>query len=113
MGKYIDPESMTLEQLNDELEKSFAQWENLRSHGGSDPFYPDGVNMNLVRNHIIWWKKHMEAKMQDGQTSMFDVAGAYIIPTPPKVPDNYVAPASEHCHRFDDNPFWPNVVYEI
>ena len=113
MSKYIAPENMTLEQLNAELEKSYSQWENLRTHGGSDPFYPDGVGMNLVRNHIIWWKKHIEEKMQEGQTSMFDTAGAYSRPTPQKVPDNYVVPGSPHFHRFDDNPFWPNVVYEI
>ena len=33
--------------------KECAIWENLRVRGGQDPFYPDGVNMNLTRNHAI------------------------------------------------------------
>ena len=39
-----------------ELEKSYACWDHLKEYGGSDPFWPDGVSMNLVRNHIIYVK---------------------------------------------------------
>lgn len=47
------------ENLAGELAESFAQWENLKEHGGSDPFYADGTNMNLVRNHIMYYKNRM------------------------------------------------------
>ena len=40
----------------EELEKAYAQWQRLYENGGSDPFWPDGVNLNLVRNHIIYYK---------------------------------------------------------
>lgn len=41
------------EDFSAELVKSFERWEHLKEYGGSDPFYSDGVNMNLVRNHIV------------------------------------------------------------
>ena len=44
----------------EELEKAYAQWESLYQQGGSDPFYPDGVNLNLVRNHILYFKRQIE-----------------------------------------------------
>lgn len=44
----------------EELEKSYAQWQQLYEHGGSDPFWPDGVNLDLVRNHIIYFKGQIE-----------------------------------------------------
>jgi len=44
----------------DELEKSYARWRNLYENDGSDPFWPDGVNLNLVRNHIIYYKRQIE-----------------------------------------------------
>lgn len=47
------------ENLAEELEKSFERWEHLKEHGGSDPFYADGTNMNLVRNHIMYYKNKM------------------------------------------------------
>lgn len=34
--------------------ESWNQWQNLHKHGGSDPFWSDGVNMNLVRNHMLY-----------------------------------------------------------
>lgn len=42
--------------LKEELEESFQRWDNELYSGGSDPYYSDGVNMNLLRNHIIAYK---------------------------------------------------------
>lgn len=42
----------TVESLVAQIKDSFKQWEEIRKHGCNDPFYPDGTNMNLVRNHI-------------------------------------------------------------
>ena len=47
------------ENLAEELAKSFERWEYLKEHGGSDPFYADGGSMNLVRNHIMYYKNKM------------------------------------------------------
>ena len=48
------------ENLLEELKKAYAQWESLYKQGGSDPFYPDGVNLNLVRNRILYFKRQIE-----------------------------------------------------
>ena len=114
MGKYIAPEKMTLEQLRAELDKSYAEWERLLKEGGSDPFWPDGVNMNLVRNHIIWWKSHIQAKLQTEQLSMFDLSsGSDERPVPPVVNNNYVAPDGKYSNRFDNSPLGDAIVHEI
>ena len=43
-----------------ELIREYEHWEYLRKFGGSDPFYDDATNMNLVRNHIIYAQKQLE-----------------------------------------------------
>lgn len=42
------------------LKQSYARWQQLYANGGSDPFYEDGVNMNLERNNIIYYRKKLE-----------------------------------------------------
>lgn len=59
-------------------------------NGGSDPFYPDGVNLNLIRNHIIYYKRQLENELADG-----NFPEVYYKDTPPEVDMNYVARADE------------------
>ena len=49
-----------LEQLRFQIRQSIGQWRYIKEHGCQDPFWTDGVNMNLVRNHIIYDKRQME-----------------------------------------------------
>lgn len=70
----------------EELEKSYAQWQQLYEHGGSDPFWPDGVNLDLVRNHIIYFKGQIE------ETCPLCMADElYLRELPPEVDQNYMA----------------------
>ena len=48
--------------LLSELEKDFARWDHLYQHGGQDPCWADGVNLNLVRAHIIRRKQQIEGE---------------------------------------------------
>ena len=50
------PEKM-LENYRKDIQRELAHWHFLRDHGGQDPFWPDGVNMNLTRNHIIYARR--------------------------------------------------------
>lgn len=68
--------------------RSFANWENLRQYGGSDPFWPDGANMNLERNHIIYYKREIEAYCK---ANGVDFPAEYFTPTPSKVNQGYMA----------------------
>lgn len=78
------------ENLLDKLAKAYDQWENLQKQGGSDPFYPDGVNLNLIRNHILYYKQRIEEEQPlYKNTQMFQRA------LPPKVDDSYMARSEE------------------
>ena len=78
------------EAYDKELADEFAQWERYRVHGGQDPFYPDGVNMNLIRNHIIYYKIQIEKNMKPEE-----YPECYYRETPSEIDDSYMARADE------------------
>ena len=39
--------------------KEYEHWKTLRTNGGTDPNWSDGVNLNLVRTHIVCAKKEI------------------------------------------------------
>ena len=43
-------------ELCKEIRNEIDHWEDLNRNGCSDPFWSDGCNMNLTRNHIIYAK---------------------------------------------------------
>lgn len=78
------------EQLAEVIRESHEQWKRLWKNGGSDPFWPDGVNLNLVRNHIIYGRRLCEEELQEG-----DYPEEYYLPLPEKVPPNYMVKGDE------------------
>ena len=74
-----------------ELEKSYAQWDEVFTRGGSDPFWTDGVNLELVRNHIIYYKEQL-AKQEN---SLFGLPDIYYRELPPEIDPNYMARPDE------------------
>lgn len=50
-------------QLGKEIRDNLERYEYLRAHGGSDPFWSDGVNMNLCRNHAIYLRSRVETDL--------------------------------------------------
>lgn len=70
----------------EELEKAYAQWQRLYENGGSDPFWPDGVNLNLVRNHIIYYKGQIKETCP-----LYMADEIYLRDLPPEVDQNYMA----------------------
>ena len=67
--------------------KSFKRWEDLFTNGGSDPFHSDGVNLNLVRNHICYYKKQLKENNQ--------FPDIYYKDTPPEVDYNFMVRSDE------------------
>ncbi len=45
--------------LEKQLKDTLLRWERLRDEGGSDPFWTDGDNMNLLREQMIYLKKQI------------------------------------------------------
>ena len=94
------------EQLAEVIRESHEQWKRLRENGGNDPFWTDGVNLNLVRNHIIYGRRLCEEELQEG-----DYPEEYYLPLPEQVPPNYMVKsdeirrkASERMQSIKENP---------
>ena len=73
------------------LENDYARWDELFTKGGSDPSWADGVNLNLVRNQILYDKEQL-AKQEN---SLFGLPEAYYRETPPEVDIDYMARPDE------------------
>lgn len=69
------------------LKEDFLRWEHLSQYGGSDPFWSDGVNLNLVRDHIIHDKRELEKII----SSKEELPEIYYRETPPEVDAEYYA----------------------
>ncbi len=74
-----------------ELEKEYARWDEVFTKGGSDPFWTDGVNLSLMRSHIIHYKQQLE---KQGDT-LFGLPDVYYRETPPEVDCTYMARPDE------------------
>lgn len=73
-----------------ELQQSFDRWYDLYEHGGSDPLWEDGVNLNLVRNHILYYRRQLEE-----HPTLFGFPDAYYKDVPPVVDNSYMARSDE------------------
>lgn len=109
-------QNVKLEDLVKNLEKSFQHWQDIYEHGCYDPFWADGVNLNLVRNHILSYKKQIEELLEGkkiGQTTLFPSSypDVYYKPTPEEVSYDYMAQpdkirsrATEQLAMFEQDP---------
>ncbi|MCB6416603.1 hypothetical protein LI221_16345 [Faecalimonas umbilicata] len=77
-----------LENCKNGITDSILKWTELNTYGGSDPCWNDGYNMNLVRNHILYYRKKIE---QLCETLDCALPTEYYLPIPPVVPDSYMA----------------------
>lgn len=82
-----------VEELYQKLEESYDRWNDLYTHGGSDPFWPDGVNLNLIRNHISHYKSQIQ------QIEGAEQREVLFRPLPEKVDKDYMADAEGIRHR--------------
>ena len=86
MAKRVTKEEWTKDRLSKLLIESRERWADLYENGGSDPFWPDGVNLNLVRNHILWYRHQIEEHL-----SPENYPECYHRPIPPEVDQGYIA----------------------
>lgn len=63
-------------------------WNYINEHGCNDPFWPDGCNMNLTRNHIISYRKEIEVLCEEHG---FPLPEEYYLKVPPVADNNYMA----------------------
>jgi len=74
----------------EELQRAFDRLDTLYAFGGHDPFWSDGVNLNLVRNHISFYKKEIEQTFEPQS-----YPAIYYRETPKEVPQDYMARREE------------------
>ena len=86
-----------------EIRKEIEHWQSIKERGCSDPQYPDGVNMNLTRNHVIYAKRQIRALCVEQGRSYPD---EWYLPTPPLVDDNFMA--SKAGIRYERLSKWPS-----
>lgn len=89
--KQKTPEEV-LQTLCDSLEEAHMRWQELYTKGGSDPFYTDGENLSIIRNHILYDQERAEKIcLENGleRPSMLNK------PIPPKVDVDYMANKDE------------------
>lgn len=71
-----------------ELNYSHEHWKDINDNGCSDPFWADGTNMNLVRNHIIYYRRQIEDICSETVKAF---PSEYYYPIPPVIDNNYMA----------------------
>lgn len=93
-----------VEKMAEEIKQTVVRWKSHKENGCSDPCWADGVNMNLLRNHLFYYKQQIR-----------EICMANDLPLPPEayVPDlpyvdcNYFAlPESDRARRIMSRPGW-------
>ena len=77
-----------LKAISKSIKEEQKRWIDISRNGCNDPAWCDGLNMNLVRNHIISYKKQMQNICVETGLSL---PSEYYTPTPPKVDNSYMA----------------------
>lgn len=76
------------------VRRELERWRDIFEDGCSDPAWPDGCNLNLIRNHII-------ATLSDLRDLGEDTSGEYV---PPEVANGLMIPTGRwfkvRCDRF-------------
>lgn len=70
------------------LEGRYKRWHEIRTDGCFDPYYTDGSNMNLVRNHILNYRRRIK---EICETLGVDLPEACTWDVPIEVSQNYMA----------------------
>lgn len=76
------------------LDLAYARWHHHYENGCSDPCWEDGVNLNLTRNHILFYKGELEKVLKDNYLAYPDI---YFYPEPPELPNEFMA-VDRKCH---------------
>ncbi len=78
------------DELGKSIQDSFARWKHIYQNGTGDPFWEDGANLELVRNHIIYYKRECEEELIPEQ-----YPPEYYMELPPAVDRLYMARVDE------------------
>lgn len=86
------PKGPTIPELQQSIRDSFRHWKKLKKTGGTDPSWPDGSNMNLVRNHIFYFQGQLKALCKEKKVRPCPIEAK--MKPPRQVSHDYCAPKS-------------------
>lgn len=70
------------------ISRAVRQWELINESGCSDPNWTDGCNLNLVRNHVLYFKKRAAEICEETGAPLPEEC---FFPTPPEADSSYMA----------------------
>lgn len=73
---------------SEQIRKEISQWKDINQNGCNDPFWPDGCNMNLTRNHILYYQRKISEICIEKHLPYPE---AYYFSVPPEVDNFYMA----------------------
>lgn len=83
-----DSPEQKVKQYCGEIRKEISHWKDINQSGCNDPFWSDGCNMNLTRNHIIYEQEQIRKICEENQITLPE---EYYLSIPPEVDMNYMA----------------------
>lgn len=91
---------MQIEKYASQIARELVTWNHYRVYGGQDPFYSDGENMNLTRQHVISYKNDIRNLCAENNIAL---PTEYYLPTPPKVNNDYLAKNNRYFKKRKNN----------
>lgn len=70
------------------IRQEIEHWKAINQNGCNAPFWSDGCNMNLTRNHIISYQRQLREICTENQLPLPD---EYYFAVPPVVDNSYMA----------------------
>ena len=83
----------TIPELQKSIRDSFKDWSQTKKRGTSDPSWPDGTNLNLIRNHIFYDRDRLKALCKEQKIRPCPIEAK--MKPPPEVSNEYCAPRSK------------------
>lgn len=83
----------TIPELQQSIRASFKRWSHLHKKGSTDPFWPDGTNLNLVRNHVFYDQDRLRALCKEQKIRPCPIEAK--MKPPREVSNRYCAPRSK------------------
>lgn len=91
-------EEFTTESLGKLMQERYDRWNYIMKYGCSDPFWQDGCNLNLVRNHIINYRKVCERELKPDE-----YPEQYYMALPPELDQKYMVNAPEIAQKAQES----------
>lgn len=92
MAKKAKTPQELLYSYEEKILASRKRWDYLKKNGGSSPFYADGCDLNLVRNHMIYYQHLMEEICRENKLPL---PQSYYMELPPLMDDSYMVRSEE------------------